>query len=255
MVASLLLSADGRRYFVPDGTGFVRVKGLGTVDTNKLSSSRYGTHVSIAGRSFLLLPPTLDDMLGSLSRGPQIIMAKDAAQIVHCLSIRSGSRVVEGGSGSGSLTIALLNAVLPHGEVVSVELREDHLRLARDNIAACGIQSCWLPVVGDVRKPLLPDSADAMVVDIPDPWEAISSACITLRPGGMLAVYSPTINQTERTVVAAGSSCLLHQSSFEVILRKLAIADGASRHSFDTLGHTGYVSVFRKIGTERLETN
>ncbi|MBX8635948.1 MAG: hypothetical protein KIS30_03395 [Thermoplasmata archaeon] len=255
MSAFLLLSRDGRRYIVPDGIGLVRVKGLGIVDRNNLSATGYGTNVSIAGKAFLLLPPTLDDLLDGLSRGPQIIMAKDAAQIIHCLSIHSGSRVVEGGSGSGSLTIALLHAVFPLGEVVTVELRTDHIRLARENVTGCGLQSCWRPVIADVRKPLLPDSADAMVLDMPDPWEALHAACITLRPGGMLAVYSPTINQTERTVVSAVDGCLLHEKSFEVILRKLEIASGASRHSFDTLGHTGYVSLFRKVAGSVSEIN
>ncbi len=232
---------------VPDGDGLVRVKGLGIVDRGNMSINGYGTNISIAGKSFLLLPPTLDDLLENLSRGPQIIMAKDAAQIVHCLGIHSGSRVIEGGSGSGSLTVALLNAVLPIGEVITVELRADHIRLARENITGFGLQSCWHPVIGDVRKPPAQESADAMVLDIPDPWEALSSAYTILRPGGMLAVYSPTINQTERTVVAAASGSMLHEKSFEVILRRLDISEGASRHSFDTIGHTGYVSVFRKV--------
>lgn len=247
MCAFLLLSRDGRRYIVPEGTGLVRVNGLGIVDRTHLSASDFGRNVTVAGKSFTLLPPTLDDFLNGISRGPQIITAKDAAQIVQSLGIHSGSRVVEGGAGSGSLTVALLNAVHPVGEVITVDLRREYVLLALENVTRCGFQSSWRPVVGDIRTPLMPDYADAMVIDVPDPWAVIHSACITLKPGGILTVYSPTINQTEKTVVTAGSSCLMHERSFEVILRRLDISEGASRHSFDTIGHTGYVSVFRKV--------
>ena len=124
----MLLSRDGRRYIVPEGTGLVRVNGLGIVDRTHLSASDFGRNVSVAGKSFTLLPPTLDDFLNGISRGPQIITAKDAAQIVQSLGIHSGSCVVEGGAGSGSLTVALLNAVHPEFKQCSVRCGQWRVR-------------------------------------------------------------------------------------------------------------------------------
>ena len=56
-----------------------------------------------------------------MPRGPQVIYPKDAAQIVHEGDIFPGARVLEAGAGSGALTLSLLRAVGPDGQVMSYE--------------------------------------------------------------------------------------------------------------------------------------
>jgi tRNA (adenine57-N1/adenine58-N1)-methyltransferase len=247
VVLRMLVDGKGRKFFVEGESGSTKVGGLGVVSLDRLAKFSDGDEVDIAGKKFRLLPPTIEDMLSSIHRGPQIIMPKDAAQIVHHLSIGCGSTVVEGGSGSGSLTLSLLKAVYPAGRVISFDNRREYLHIASRNVRASGMSSSWYPVLGDIRSASLGGRADAMAVDIPDPWNVLSAASSMLKAGGMLAVYVPTINQTERTVVSSAGKAFIHEVSFESIFRRLEISEGASRHSFDTLGHSGYISIFRKV--------
>lgn len=247
----MLQDESGRRYIVPPGQGSVRVKGLGVIDAATLAETPSGSRVKIAGKEFLLLEPTLSDMLLSLERGPQVILEKDASLIVHYLDIHCDSTVLELGAGSGALTLHLLQAVGKGGSVITLDNRPAHLRLARRNIERFDLDGAWHPVAGDGRRCVGSLFADAVCVDIPDPWNALASCWDALKPGGMLASYSPTVNQTEHTVTDARGLHFMHEMSFEVILRRMDVAQGATRHSSVGPGHTGYISVFRKAHRDK----
>lgn len=244
----ILVDEKGRRYFVPESEGKVRVRALGVVDAGAASAASPGSAISIAGKRFLILAPTVSDLMNTLERGPQVIMEKDASLIAHFLDIRCGHTVLEIGAGSGSLSLKLLSTVGEKGMVVTVDNRPEHLRVASTNVSRSGIGGAWHPILADGRKFTGASFADAASIDIPDPWNALESAWHALRPGRMLSSYSPTVNQTERTVSQAASSGFRHETSFEVMMRKLEVTEGATRHSFDGPGHTGYISIFRKVG-------
>ncbi len=107
-----LLDERGRRYWTVLQKGMIKVAGLGVIDGEKLIGKLSGSKFSLSGgREFWILKPTVNELMQSIERGPQVIMPKDAATIVFRLGIRPGETVVEGGLGSGSLTIALANAV------------------------------------------------------------------------------------------------------------------------------------------------
>ena len=247
----MLVDGGGRRYLVPEGNGIIRVLGLGVLDRDILSNIEPGCRVSIAGRKFTLLRPTLSDMMLSIERGPQVITEKDGALIAHFIDLRCGSTVLELGAGSGSLSLLLLHGVGSKGSVVTVDNRLEHLRLAGSNIERFGLGCSWHPVLADARKHLGVSFADAACMDIPDPWNALDACWSALRPGCMLASYSPTVNQIERTVTEAISKSFTHELSFELIMRKISVSPGATRHSFEGPGHTGYVSLFRKVNADK----
>lgn len=247
MSCYMLLDSRGRRFFVPDRGGAVRVSGLGVVDAGKLREAGAGRKIEIAGKEFLLLKPTVHDMMQSLERGPQLIMEKDASLIAHYLDVSPGSTVLEIGAGSGSLTLRLLYSAGRDGCVVTLDNRVEHLRIAASNVDRFGLGDSWHPVIADGRKPIGEAFADSVSIDIPDPWNAIGGARDALRPSGMLSSYSPTVNQTERTVLQALQTGFIHELSFEVMLRRIDVSEGATRHSFEGPGHTGYISIFRKV--------
>ena len=95
----------------------------------------WGTHVeSHIGIPFLLLQPTLRDILLHIQRRSQIIFPKDIGYILVRLSIGPGAYVIEAGTGSGGLTTALAWAVGPEGKVISYDKREDMQALAKQNL-------------------------------------------------------------------------------------------------------------------------
>jgi tRNA (adenine57-N1/adenine58-N1)-methyltransferase len=134
------------------------------------------------------------------------------------------------------------------GRIITYDNRLEHLSVARSNIERFGLENSWYPVLGDGRRFVGSSFADAACMDIPDPWNALRTCWDALRPGGMLASYSPTVNQTEQTVTEALKLPFMFETSFEVMLRRIVVSPGATRHSFEGPGHTGYISLFRRLG-------
>lgn len=131
------------------------------------------------GALFLVLRPLLVDYVMSMPRGPQVIYPKDAAQIVHEGDIFPGARVLEAGAGSGALTLSLLRAVGPAGQVISYEQRADHAEHARRNVSGCYGQppDNWRLVVSDLADSELPDgSVDRAVLDMLGARRGIAAA-------------------------------------------------------------------------------
>jgi len=208
----------------------------------------YGDRVVLAGTEAVALQPTVIDHLETLERKAQIVLPKDAAYIIlHC-GIHSGSVVVEGGSGSGALTVALAHAVLPDGKVISYDVREEHQAVARRNVEAAKLSDVVQFRIGDVSEEIEERDLDAIVLDIPEPWTAFPNVAAALRVGGHIAAYMPTTNQLERTVNALREAGFAEVEAVELILREMVVGEGGVRPSFDMLGHTGYIVIARWVG-------
>lgn len=241
------LDEKGRRCFATLEGGMMRVEGLGAVDGSRVVGLQNGSRISLAGKSFWVLRPGVAELMASLERGAQVIGSKDAATIVHMLDLKCGDTVVEGGVGSGSLTTALLHAVGPNGRVISVELREEFARKALRNIERVGYDKAWDLRIGDVRTIEMPDRADAMVLDIPDPWEATKNAWRILKGGGRICSYVPNTNQVERAVRTLRDSGFLEVTALENIQRPIEVHEGGTRPAYEVLAHTGYMVFARKV--------
>ncbi len=65
--------------------------------------------------------------------------------------------------------------------------------------------------------------ADAIALDLPDPWNA------------------------EETILAAGNLPLIEVRTVELLEREPEVREQGVRSSFAALGHTGYLTVARKV--------
>ena len=72
-----------------------------------------------------MLRPTYATLIPNLPRRAQVIYPKDVGTILLWGDIAPGTRVIEIGTGPGALTMALLRAVGPTGQLISYEIRED----------------------------------------------------------------------------------------------------------------------------------
>ena len=115
-----LFLINGKKGVATISTGRISVCKL-TFPANMLVGKPYGRH-ELAGKELVVLPANTRDLMENIRRGPQVILPKDAANIIFHANIRAGSIVLEAGSGSGSLTIALANAVSDNGKVFSVDI-------------------------------------------------------------------------------------------------------------------------------------
>lgn len=243
----VLIDESYRKYIV-DTTGKTdKIKGVGVLNPNTLIGKPYGSQIQIGTKLFWILSPLLQDKLQSIQRKAQIILPKDAAIIVMSCSIDSGDIVLEAGTGSGSLTIALASAIAPGGQVISYDKREDFIAHAMKNIEAANLVKYVTTKVKDVTEGITETNLDAVILDIPNPWDAIEHVWNALKIGGYFSSYSPLISQVEKTVKTLRGFPFIEIKTIEQLQRELIVSDHGTRPSFDMLGHTGYLTFARKI--------
>lgn len=243
----LLVDSNGKKFVVKAAKQMLEVGGLGVVDGVALCDANFGDKMRIGGRDFIILKPSTKDLLGIIERRAQIMIPKDSFLIPMHLDLSSGSRVIEGGVGSGALTIVLLKAVSPSGKVYSYETRTDYADIARRNVALSDNEANWHIKIDDICKAQLEQNVDAVVVDIPNPWDAVENAVKALRAGGHFCCYVPNMNQLEDAVRKMREIGLDEVVAFETLQREMVVHDGGVRPSFDMLGHTGYLAFGRKM--------
>ncbi|HEV2756193.1 MAG TPA: tRNA (adenine-N1)-methyltransferase [Actinomycetota bacterium] len=262
----LLIDSRDRRYLVTLATGKQFHSHAGSVDHDALIGLPEGSVVRTSGGAKLTaFRPTLADFVLKMPRGAQVVYPKDVALILVYADVFPGATVVEAGSGSGSLTLALSRAVGESGRVISYELREDHHAQAAANVASWyegaaargGLgrraETNGKPEnvelrVGDVFSDLGDDvSADRMVLDLPEPWHAVGASTNALRPGGILCCYLPTIPQVSQLVETMRRGGFGQIVTMESLVRTWNVEGQSVRPDHRMVAHTGFVVTGRKL--------
>lgn len=242
----LLVDTAGRKHVLTAAKRMIEVGKLGVIDGEALCNLSFGDTLRTGGREFTVLSPSTLDLLDVMDRRAQVMIPKDSFMIPLHLDIACGSKVIEGGVGSGALTLVLLKAVAPSGTVFSYETREEHAAVAKRNVALSEHAGCWQLRIADVCTAPLEHGMDAAVLDIPNPWDALENVMSAVRPGGHLCCYVPNANQLETAVRKMRELGLSEVYAFENIQREMVVHEGGVRPSFEMLGHTGYLALARK---------
>lgn len=245
-IVSLIDQSDNT-YVVDTTAPTDHYKGIGVFSPQTLIGLTYGTKITIGSKEFSILPLSLPDCLRSLKRKAQIILPKDAAHIIVNCSISPGKTVLEAGIGSGSLTTVLATFVAPTGHVISYDIRKDFIKHAFKNLLKTRLDSFVTIREQDVTVGIDETDLDAVILDIPNPWEAVSHVANALTVGGYFCSYSPLISQVEQTVFALQQYPFIGIRTIETLERDLVVKKHGTRPSFSMLGHTGYLTFARKI--------
>jgi tRNA (adenine57-N1/adenine58-N1)-methyltransferase len=242
----LLVDAKERRYLLTLRTGAQFHTHAGILDHDDMIGMAEGASVAgSTGRRFLVLRPTLSDVVLKMPRGAQVIYPKDLAAILMEADIAPGARVLEAGVGSGALSMALLRA---GASVVGYELREDFARRARANVtAALGPSAPYRVELRDVYAGIDERGLDRVVLDLPEPWRVLCHLRGRLRPGGILCAYLPTINQTAELHRALDEGEFGLTRTIEVLYRTWHIERRSVRPDHRMVGHTGFVTSARLL--------
>jgi tRNA (adenine57-N1/adenine58-N1)-methyltransferase catalytic subunit len=178
-----------------------------------------------------------------------VVYPKDVGAILVHGDVFPGSRVLEAGTGSGSLTIALCRAAGPEGRVVTYEIRPEFLATAARNIEAFfGKIPDELELrEGDLRE-VEGEVFDRAVLDLAEPWSVLETLGGVLGPGGILAAYLPTVPQVQELVVAFPGAGFGHVESFEVLHRAWHVTERSVRPDHRMVAHTGFVTIGRRVG-------
>jgi len=245
----ILLYLDARRTYlvrVEEGKQFHTHKGY--VQLGDLVGKPYGSPLrSSLGVTFHALRPLVRDRVLKTERRTQVMYPKDIGYLLLRTGIGAGSRVVEAGTGSGALTCALADAVRPSGTVYSYEIRPEFQRVAASNIERAGLMPYVELKEGDVTEAIDEEDVDAVILDLATPWLVVPLAHRALTGSGVLASFSPTIEQVMRTVSALRGDPFVEVETVELMLRRINVAENRTRPETLMIGHSGYTTTARKV--------
>ncbi|PNJ26153.1 TRMT61A isoform 1, partial [Pongo abelii] len=135
----------------------------------------------------------------------------------HVWSPGSGSVA---GTGSGSVSHAIIRTIAPTGHLHTVEFHQQRAEKAREEFQEHRVGR-WVTVrTQDVCRSGFGVShvADAVFLDIPSPWEAVGHAWDALKvEGGRFCSFSPCIEQVQRTCQALAACGFSELSTLEVL--------------------------------------
>ncbi|CAI2735483.1 unnamed protein product [Schistosoma spindalis] len=195
---------------------------------------KYGSKIQTSrGYVYILaLSPTL--WSETLPHRTQIIYSCDASLIVGGLDLVPGKWVFEAGTGSGSLTHFLAQAVLPHGHVHTFDFHSERVKLASEefnshslgDVVKVDIRDVCNDYFPPIGSELNPNGVNAIVLDLPRPWVVIPHLGSTLRPDsiGRVCLFSPCIEQVQRSCTALLESGFQHINTVECLEREYDVS-------------------------------
>lgn len=244
---ALLLDKDGKSYLVKlQEREFHTDKGvikLGEV-IGKKPGDKIETHI---GKRFTVLKPSMADHFRKIKRVPQIMLPKDAAQIIAHTGIGPRGRVVDAGTGSGALAIFLGNIVRPDGKVYSYEVKDDFIRVAKENIEKVGLQDIIEVKKQDIYEGIDETELDLVALDIPSPEKVIPHAENSLKPGGYLTTFTPCIEHLQRIYKKLPEHKFQNYETIECLVRNIQVNENCTRPSTRMIAHTGYLTFARRV--------
>lgn len=243
----LFLTERGKRHLVQAVEGRRFHSEEGYVDLSSIVGLPYGSSVRTnIGRRWFVLFPKFTQSLMKVPRVTQIVYPKDLGAIVVMADIHAGSRVVDGGTGSGVLTATIARYVRPTGEVYSYDVNKRNLEAARSQLHRLGLLRYVRLKQGDLSSRIDELGVDAVILDIPTPWLAVNNAYRSLRAGGVLLSLSPTIEQVVETVESMKETGFVDIENIEIFIRRLRVRRGMTRPEHIMRAHTTYITSGRK---------
>ena len=247
----LLVDQRDRPYLVKLQAGGTFHTHSGTLPHDLLLGEPEGTRVETStGMVLLAFRPRFADYAIKMKRGAQVIYPKDLGPILTYGDVYPGARVLEAGTGSGALTIALVRAVGPGGSVVSYEARDEHREQATSNLEDFfGELPDELELrAGSIQDVPRDDRYDRCVLDLPEPWAALPALRDVMEPGGVVCAYLPTTIQIQELVLALPEHGFHHTETFEVFRRSWHVTERSVRPDHRMVAHTGFLSIARRAG-------
>ncbi len=239
----LLIDRKKRRYLVELKAGGEFHSHAGFVPHDDLIGAADGCQISSTrGSNFLAVRPTLSDFVLKMPRGAQVIYPKDLGPILLLADIFPGAKVFESGLGSGALSMTMLRA---GADITGYELREDFASKAQENVAKMLGKSAldrYDVHLRDAYGGVDGDGFDRFVLDLPEPWNVVPHAATSLRPGGILLAYTPSVTQVMKLRETLERNGFILAETVEIMQRSWYVEGQAVRPDHRMVAHTAFLT-------------
>ena len=241
-MAKVLMNKPGKRFLVKDTNKDMHTQfGYFKKEDLKAKNGRIKTNT---GKEFTIFDAYFIDLHKKIKRGAQIIPLKDIGLIVSETGVNKKSKIVDAGAGSGALACFLANIAK---KVVTYEIREDFIKIVESNIKFLSLKNIKIKNK-NIYEGIDEKNVDLVVLDLPEPWKALESADKSLKAGGFLVSYSPTVPQVMDFVDAIRKNDnFAYLKTSEIIEREWEVEERKVRPRSQAIGHSGFLSFARKI--------
>jgi len=239
---TVLLSPDGR---IETMHGYIKHEEL----IGREWGSLVATHL---GKTFTMLQPALDDLLRNIERNTQVVYPKDIGYILLNMGIGPGSQVIEAGTGSGALTVALAHAVGPQGHVYSYERRAETQEIAKQNLQHFGLADRVTLKARDIAEGFDEREVSALFLDLPDPENYLAQVRVALQSGGFFGCILPTTNQVSILLAALKEHHFGFVEVSEILHRYYKPVAERLRPADTMNAHTGFLIFARRLAEGQL---
>lgn len=229
----LIITKEGRKYLKED----VNV----SLSEGNIKLVKFGKNKTHSGKIVYAIDPGFSDLVKKMKRGPAIVVNKDIGLIITETGINKDSTALDAGSGTGYLSAYLANICK---KVTSYEYRKEFFNIAKENFEFLKLNNIEIKNK-DIYKGIDEKNLDLITLDLMEPWKVLKSASKSLKLGGYLVCYLPTINQVIKLTDKIKEPFMIVKTS-EVIERKW-VTDERIRPESRLIGHTGFLVFIRKV--------
>lgn len=237
----LICLPDGSDYLVqavPDG--YISTH-MGNILFGEFIGKEFGSSIDVGKKRARLLTPGIVDHVFGLQRKTQVVYPKDMGYILLMLDVKQGDRVVECGTGSGAMTLALARLVGRTGRVYSYEKNASFLRNAEENVRLFGLLESVVFRNEDITDGIEEKEADAFFLDVPEPIPVLPIMMDALRGGGRFCVICPTSNQVQDVLQELREEPCMRINVWETFIREMKTNPDRFRPEDKMVGHTAYL--------------
>jgi tRNA (adenine57-N1/adenine58-N1)-methyltransferase len=243
-IKKILINKGSNKFYIKDLNKDFHTQ-FGFIRKTDLKKAKNGDKLKTnTNKEFSIFSPSFIDVYRKIKRIAQIITLKDIGIIITETGINKASKVIDAGSGSGALACFLAHLVK---EVTTYEIRDDFIEIVKKNKELLNLKNLRIKNK-DIYNEIDEKNIDLIVLDLPEPWNALESAKKSLKIGGFLVSYSPSITQTIDFVnKISKDNNFIHIKTIELIQREWEIEDRKVRPKTRSIGHTGFLSFIRRV--------
>lgn len=243
----VFVTPKGRRYVKKIEEGCDWHNNSGVLFASSVLAANFGDVVKTSlGVPVRIEKATLIDLIMGIKRKTQIIYPKDIAYIVMKLGVGPGCKIIEAGCGSGGLTLALSWFCGPDGSVYCHEVREEFATLTRKNLDWANLGQNVEIHCQDIEQGFVFREADALFLDMREPWLYLNQALEAVKPGAVLGFLLPTVNQIAELLLRLETQPVGEIEVVEIFLRPWKPIPDRLRPQDRMTAHTGFLVFCRQ---------